>query len=287
MDSATGTDQPFFLYFNPTLPHYPPKLSEDMFDDQVKRTTPAGMLPKLPNISRYCSSCSMASREAVWEAASISEDETLMFKFAGLRWVDESLGVLYDFLSERGAIRNTYIVMSTDHGSAKGTLYELGIRVPLSAFGPGIPAGKWVSGLVSHVDLAPTFLEWAGCCSQDSFPLPLDGLSWSSLASAGTSSLDRAQVYAESMLDRAVVTRDRMKRITRYDFEAVLANNGVDAAHCEQVRISAFDMAKFESAYPSCHRGEQLYNLSADPSEQASLVEAGPPFGALQGRTAA
>lgn len=280
MDSAIRTELPFFLYCNPTLPHYPPKFSVEMFDDEVMRTTPAGILSRLPDISQYCSSCSMASREAVWEASSISGDETLRFKFAGLRWVDESLGVLYDFLSEKGAIGNTYIVVSTDHGSAKGTLYELGIRVPLYAFGPGIPAGHWVTDLVSHVDMAPTFLEWAGCCSQDSFPIPVDGLSWSSLASAKASSLGRAQVYAESMLDRATVTKDRMKYITRYDFEAVLANGRIDASKSNQVRINAFNMANFESAYPSCHSGEQVYDLSVDPSEQTNLVVAGPPFGA-------
>jgi len=264
------------------LPHYPPRFSEELFDDEVMRTTPAGILPRLPNISQYCSSCSMASREAVWEASSISADEGLRFKFAGLRWVDESLGVLYDFLCEKGAIGNTYIVMSTDHGSAKGTLYELGIRVPLYAFGPGIPAGHWVTDLVSHVDMAPTFLEWAGCCSQGSIPTPLDGLSWTSLASAKASSLDRERIYAESMLDRATVTRDHMKYITRYDFEAVLTKARVDIPHSQQVRINAFNISKFELAYPSCHKGEQVYDLSVDPSERVNLVEAGPPFAASQ-----
>merc|ERR1711920_774860 len=132
------------------------------------------------------------------------------FGVAALRWLDESLGVLYDFLSERGAIENTYIVITTDHGSAKYSLYEMGIRVPMYVVGPGIPAGTMVDELVSHVDLAPTFLELAA--EGASMPTSMDGISWASLAFGEATSLDRAGVHAEAGFDKALVTRSGMKR---------------------------------------------------------------------------
>jgi arylsulfatase A-like enzyme len=122
-------------------------------------------LSKLPEISRFCSSCTFATRSEIWASSANASltmgSEYCRTQLAALRWLDESLGVLYQFLSERGALANTYIVMATDHGTAKYTLYDLGTRVPMYAIGPSIQAGIVISELVSHVDLAPTFLEWA------------------------------------------------------------------------------------------------------------------------------
>jgi arylsulfatase A-like enzyme len=173
--------------------------------------------------------------------------------------LDESLGVLYDFLSERGIIENTYIVMSTDHGMAKGSLYESGTRVPLYVAGPGIRAGTVVDEIVSHVDMAPTFLEWAA--GGASVPIAVDGLSWASLASGEASSLDRDGVYTESMFDRAFVTRDGMKRIERNTSNMLSGTPVLKRVMDEMLR-------HVEGAYPHLYYELQVYNLTADPSEQ-------------------
>merc|ERR1719356_1038526 len=104
MDGAMKQELPFFLYFAATLPHSPPYSSDALLGIFNSSQTPAGVLPKPPNISRYCSSCKVATRAAIWNASTIAPNAKRRHELAALRWVDESLGVLYDFLSERHAI---------------------------------------------------------------------------------------------------------------------------------------------------------------------------------------
>jgi arylsulfatase A-like enzyme len=285
MDDAMRRELPFFLYFNPTSPHKEPSADEALQGVYNSSQTPAGLLPSPPDVSRYCSSCRMAAREDVWAAPNVlAVGETSAEELAGphllqadLRWVDEALGVLYDFLSERGALGSTYIVITTDHGPAKNTLYELGTRVPLYAIGPGISAGHRVTDLVSHVDLAPTFLAWAGCSAQSCAPFPMDGVSWSALASAGVSSLERKEIFTEIMLDRSLVTADGMKYYERrmisqdYLFQVLL--DGANSTVKEYVygKVDFGHLHEDTVAYPNFGEYHQMYNLNADRFEQKNL----------------
>ena len=81
--------------------------------------------------------------------------------------LDGLFGRVLKILEERGQDRNTLVVFLGDNGGAllrgKGTLNELGIRVPLLARWPGtIKAGLRATELVSGEDLAPTVLQAAG-----------------------------------------------------------------------------------------------------------------------------
>ena len=74
-------------------------------------------------------------------------------------------------LDARGLTANTIVVFVGDNGGAllrgKGTLYELGVRVPLIVRWPGtVVPGSTVPDLVSGEDLAPTLLEAAGLPAQ-------------------------------------------------------------------------------------------------------------------------
>jgi arylsulfatase A-like enzyme len=278
MDGAMKQDLPFFLYFAATLPHSPPYSSDALLGLFNSSQTPAGVLPKPPNISRYCSSCKVATRAAIWNASTIAPNAKRRHELAALRWVDESLGVVYDFLSEMHAIENTYIVISTDHGPLKGSLYEQGTRVPLYVVGPGIAANTRVTDLISHVDMAPTFMEWAGCgiqnCSSSGSD-DVDGISWASLVSGKASSLDREEIYIESMLDRAVLNKNHMKFITRrtQDIEQLLTNPEDEHMRCRVVS-RLVNLTEVSGAYPAFGRAEQLYDLIGDHLEQVNLASA-------------
>ena len=85
--------------------------------------------------------------------------------------VDELVRSVFAALAERGLDRNTFVVFTSDHGFHLGQFklgfdkrqpYEFDVRVPFAVVGPGIPAGRVSSALVSHVDLAPTLLDLAG-----------------------------------------------------------------------------------------------------------------------------
>jgi len=86
--------------------------------------------------------------------------------------MDKYIGKMLDKLDELDLTENTLVVFTTDHGHffghhglvSKGAFhYEDMIKVPFIASLPGtIPAGKESSSLQSLVDLAPTFMSFAG-----------------------------------------------------------------------------------------------------------------------------
>lgn len=85
-----------------------------------------------------------------------------------IRNVDDALGELVETLEAIGAVEETLLLITSDHGEALGEhriffdhhgLYECNVRVPLVAWGAGVKAGHRVRGLVSHLDLAPTIVE--------------------------------------------------------------------------------------------------------------------------------
>ncbi len=84
-----------------------------------------------------------------------------------IEWFDQHLGQMLEILEAAGELDNTLIVVTGDNGMpfprAKATLYDDGIRVPMAIrWGNAALRGRVSDDLVSHVDLAPTFLEAAG-----------------------------------------------------------------------------------------------------------------------------
>jgi arylsulfatase A-like enzyme len=81
--------------------------------------------------------------------------------------LDSDVGRVLEDLKKRGLEENTLVVFIGDNGGAllrgKGTLYDLGIHVPLIIRHPKLIKGGQVSdALVSGIDIAPTFLTVAG-----------------------------------------------------------------------------------------------------------------------------
>ncbi len=111
---------------------------------------------------------------------------------------DDQLGRLLDALDERGMLANTVVAVTSDHGEEFLDHGELGhgrtlfveqLGVPLVVAGhPALDGGGRRAGLVSPLDVAPTFLELAGA--------PTDGLHGRSLLAPPDP--DRA-VVAESI----------------------------------------------------------------------------------------
>jgi arylsulfatase A-like enzyme len=111
--------------------------------------------------------------------------------------LDGDFGRVLKVLEERGQARNTLVVFMGDNGGAllrgKGTLYELGVRVPLLARWPQtLKPGTTTSALISGEDLAPTFLEAAGVA----VPKQMTGKSFLPLL-RGTTAGERQYVFSE------------------------------------------------------------------------------------------
>lgn len=92
-----------------------------------------------------------------------------------VRFADDGLGVLLDAVERTGALSNTVVVVTSDHGEhmqeqhvppenwfAHVDPYDEVCRVPLVMAGPGIPSDLWIERQVSSMDIAPTILELAG-----------------------------------------------------------------------------------------------------------------------------
>ncbi len=137
------TSKPFFLQLCSTDPHRPLNTHGPVKHDPNKIKLPASH-PDTPKIredfARYY-------------------DEIAHF--------DGFFGQVMAELEKRGLSENTIVVFMGDNGASqfrgKGTLYELGIHVPLLVRWPGrVSAGRSSGELISGEDLAPTLLEAAG-----------------------------------------------------------------------------------------------------------------------------
>ncbi len=81
--------------------------------------------------------------------------------------MDGVIGSMMNVLAARGLTENTLVIFLSDNGAPmpreKGALYDAGVRTPLIFHWPGVvPAGQRHAGVMSVIDLAPTFLSLAG-----------------------------------------------------------------------------------------------------------------------------
>lgn len=84
--------------------------------------------------------------------------------------LDEQIGRVLAALEELGLAETTRVLYTSDHGDLHGEhgllgkccMYEGSIGVPLMLSGPGVPEGRVVRQISSHVDLFPTLVEGAG-----------------------------------------------------------------------------------------------------------------------------
>lgn len=84
--------------------------------------------------------------------------------------IDRWVGLFLEEIRARGELENTLVVYSSDHGEmlgdhdrwGKSVPYLPSIAVPLIVAGPGVKLGVVSDALVSTMDLAATFLDYAG-----------------------------------------------------------------------------------------------------------------------------
>jgi arylsulfatase A-like enzyme len=91
-----------------------------------------------------------------------------------IKQCDDQMGVLFDWLEETGRMKDTMIVVTSDHGDYLGDhwlgektfCHDTSVRVPMIVYDPSTQAdatrGTASDALVQLIDLAPTFVEIAG-----------------------------------------------------------------------------------------------------------------------------
>jgi arylsulfatase len=134
--------------------------------------------------------------------------------------IDRWVGLYIEELRRRNELDNTLIVFSSDHGEmlgdhnrwAKSVPYHASAAVPLIIAGPGVRKGKVSAALVSLIDLAATFLDYA------SVPVPkteMDSLSLRPVLE-GKSPTHR-QVVRSGLNRWRLVFDGRYKLVTGFD----------------------------------------------------------------------
>lgn len=154
--SSRWDRRPFFAFLNyleAHAPYLPPKPFDDMFGAQQARRRP--FLEAGDKLRRY------------WPAAEV---QTELDAYDGaIAYLDHQIGQLFDELERRGALRNTVVIITSDHGeeffehglmSHGSSLYRPSLHVPLLiSFPPHVPAGKTVHDPVTLRDLPATVVD--------------------------------------------------------------------------------------------------------------------------------
>ena len=180
-------DKPFFLMLHHKAPHRrwePDERNKARFATAVipepetlrdaYATRPAALPENRQTIARDLIKADLKQDPP----AGLADDDLLCWTYrrymqdylACVQGVDDSVGRVLDYLDESGLAANTVVIYTTDNGWYMGEhglydkrfMYEPGLRVPLVARGPGIPAGHAPAQFVANIDLAPTFLDLAG-----------------------------------------------------------------------------------------------------------------------------
>lgn len=168
---------------------------------------------------------------------------------ANVSYFDSKAGQMVKTLEDIGALDNTIVIVTADHGDMLGerglwykmNFFEHSARVPLIMAGPGVAQGS-ASNACSLVDMLPTFLDIAGGGSSI-LGEPVDGRSLMPLARGGTDETDLAiGEYCAEMTPWPVfmIRRGALKYI-----------------HCDVDPPQLFDLARDP---------QERVNLAADPA---------------------
>jgi len=269
MNESLASSTPFFAYVNPTVPHgSDAKDSLTTWGDAGPyqcAASPQGTLTDAwtetcksnnyaeADFSGLCKYCNMAQRNDIWSASSGhctgAADRSMC---SGVGWVDASVGSIYDFLHEKGALDDTMIVLLTDNGEAKGTVYEWGVRTIMHVRYPngGIAAGTVIDELVNNIDLVPTILDFAGI----SGTYDTNGVSWKALATGSATSLNRDAIYTEMDFDIAVIQKEHK------------------LVYQDTTNINYLAKSGIYDSYPNWRDEFQLYDLTTDELESVNLA---------------
>lgn len=238
-------DKPFFLgvgFFRPHTPYVAPKKYFDLYPpEQIKLAELSADDQTRTPAPAYASA--KREQENLPEA---TRQNAIQAYWASISFMDAQVGLVLDGLDRLGLTDKTLIVFSSDHGYhlsdhglwQKMSLFERSSRVPLIIAGPGVKAvGKSSTSLAELVDIYPTLADLAG------LPAPeyLEGTSLKPV-----------------LLDpTAKVKTAAFTQVRRGEFDGYA------------VRTDRFRYILWEQG----RRGEQLFDLQADPQESKNLAQ--------------
>jgi len=180
---------------------------------------------------------------------------------AGVKYTDDLIGQLLHGLDRLHVLKNTIVIVTSDHGEALGdhglsfhgaALYSDLVRVPLVISWPGhVPAGVRIAQPVSNGDIASTVLSLIGA-KQNPFPGPSLTELWES-----SPPKDWPDPVSELPQTNTIVAADRAMQ-----GKIPLATDG----WMNSVVSPQWQLIRHEKY------GDQIYDWKADPSESSNLI---------------
>lgn len=224
----------------------------EFMENQTRAGTPFYM--RVSHYAVHVGHKALSETVEKYKAAGLNDSNAV---YAGMiENLDTGLGKLLDKIDQLGIADNTYVIFTSDNGGGankngplkggKASLWEGGIRVPMVARGPIIPAGTYCNIPVVGWDLLPTFAELAG--NTESLPDDLDGGSL-------------VDVFIKA--DRGKVKRAREALIFHYPW--------YDSLPMSTIRLGDFKLVMDLNTNET-----QLYNLAEDIGETTDLSKSMP-----------
>ncbi len=231
----------------------------------------------------------------------VAQPQTAAFRqfyFYLHKLVDQQIQRVLARLQASRFAENTIVVYTSDHGDMLGAhggmhqkwhnAYEETWRVPLLISGPGIPAGRAVQQLSSHVDLLPTMLHLAGVdpaplsqqlTRQHAEAAPLVGRNLAPLLGDAPESVADAPIYLMSEdevsegLDQTSVVGIRYQAVKEpAKVEAVIARLDPGGPLWKLARYYEHSLIGETSPPRRAQEEFELYNLDDDPTEITNLA---------------
>jgi arylsulfatase A-like enzyme len=189
--------------------------------------------------------------------------------------LDANLGRIRATLKELKLAEDTLVVYSSDHGSHfctrnseyKRSCHDGCTRIPMVLSGPGFSGGKRVPGLVSLLDLPPTFLEAAG------IPVP-PSMGGDSLVDLGSGTAGADARAAGGTGANTAGVRVAGNPHPAEVFIQISESQVGRAIRTEKWKYSVYDPSKegWKDMDSSNYVEQYLYDLEADPNERTNLV---------------
>ncbi|MGC9450219.1 MAG: sulfatase-like hydrolase/transferase [Oceanipulchritudo sp.] len=270
-------DKPFFLQVNFGKPHPPYGVHEPYYSmyDPEKITPFPHALPENASLPLRAQR-KWRLGEDVPEAA-LREMQAVYYGM--ISHVESLVGRVAAALDELGLADETLILFCSDHGDYAGQygicekwdadLRDCLLHVPFIMAGPGIPAGKRVSGLSEMVDLPPTILDYLGLEKPDEWV-------WhgQSLLPMLAGAPGKAAVFADgghepamrARFNRPVWEEKGGRRVKSTEGKQLTYRECPDAmAKCKMVRTGDWKLVIRETG------GNELFNMREDPCEMENL----------------
>lgn len=224
-EHGRGQEKPWVLLVSYPSPHPPFSVPERLYrlhpEDQVT-------LPKHFRPEERAEHPALTHLRRIMQMGEIT-DEALVRKITAgylglIAHLDEQIGRVLARLEALGLMDDTRILYTSDHGDLAGAhgllgkccMYEGSIGVPLLISGPGVPAGRTVSQIASHVDLFPTIAACVGAeLADEDRTLPGTSL-WPAIMGHESPRTGFAEYHAVGSKSGVFMLREKNEKLVYY-----------------------------------------------------------------------